>query len=143
MTNEVEELVPLFPPRKVLFREHGETEWKQYHFTILGEPKMLGSDRSSKQLYLILATNIEGFRSTEILGLDLFAAIASAIFTVESLIITLQFTGEIQLRENSEFDRTYESVFFGKRAERMRETFERQAADKRKSDSGDAPVMPE
>jgi hypothetical protein len=137
MTKKTEELVPLLPPRKVLFREHGETKWKQYHFTILGQTKLRGLARSAKPMHLMLATNIDGFRSTEVIGLDLFAAIASAILTVESLIIMLQRTGEIQLREGSDFDMASDSVFFGSRVQKLRETFERHALERKESDSGD------
>jgi hypothetical protein len=143
MNNKAEEMVPLLPPRKVLFRERGETLWKQHHFTILGQIELLELNRSLKPMHLMLTTDIDGFRSTEVIGLDLFAAIASAILTAESLIIMLQRTGEIQLRENSDFDMASDSVFFGSRVQKLRETFEHHASKKKEFDSGDAPLMPE
>lgn len=132
---DAEKLVPLLPSRKVLFREHGEMEWRQHHFTILGQAALLDSPRSSRSMYLMLSTNIDGFRSTEIIGLDLFAAIASAMLTVESLIIMLQQTGEVRLRENFDFDIASDSVFFGGRAKKLREQLKKYIPEDKDPDS--------
>jgi hypothetical protein len=125
MPTEKDELVELLPPRKILFRERGATRWQHYHFTILGRQQLLGSARSSRPMHLQLATNIDGFRSTEVIGLDLFAAVASAMLTAESIIITLQRIGEVRLRSDTEFEIESDSVFFGSRAQVLREAFRR------------------
>ena len=122
--SEYNALVPLLPARKVLFRGRGEAKWTEYTFTILGDEKLLEATRSLKPMHLMLATNMDGFRSTEVIGLDLFATVASAMLTAESLIVMLQRAGEVQLREGTEFDIASDSVFFGQRAQKLREAFE-------------------
>jgi hypothetical protein len=117
-------LVPLLPSRKFKFRKHGEATWKRYEFSILGDKKVLAATRSSRPMHLLLATNIDGFRSTEIVGLDLFAAISSAMLTAESLMIMLGQSGDIELRADVEFDVASDSVFFGDRIQRLRRTLQ-------------------
>lgn len=132
---DAEKLVPLLPSRKVLFRERGEMDWRQHHFTIFGQAALLESPRSSRPMHLMLSTDIDGFRSTEIIGLDLFAAIASAMLTVESLMIMLQHTGEVRLRENSDFDIKSDSVFFGIRVKKLREQLKNYIPEDKDPDS--------
>lgn len=119
--NDLLELVPVFPARKVLFREHESTNWEEYYFAIHCKKALLSPARSNQPLHVMLITNIEGFRSTEVIAFDLFSAIASAMLTAESLMIMLQRTGEIQLREGASFDLASDSVFFGSRVDRLRD----------------------
>jgi hypothetical protein len=117
-------LIPLLPARRVLFKQRGGASWKRHHFTILGDGRLLGAARSLKPMHLVLVTDIDGFRSTEVVGLDLFAAVASAMLTAESIIIMLQHSGEVQLREGTAFEVASDSVFFGNRVEALRQKFE-------------------
>jgi hypothetical protein len=116
------DLVPLLPPRKVLFRQRGQNAWEEHYFTILGHPELLEKDRSTRPMRLILSTTLHGYGSTEILGLDLFAALASAMLSVENMAIRLQRVGELRLREGGDFDVASDSVFFGDRIKQVQES---------------------
>lgn len=108
-----EELIQIFPPRKILFRAHGTTLWRDHSFTILGNKSVLEAKRSSKPMYLLVTSDVEGFRSSEILGFDLFFAMASALLTIESTIFLLQRIGEVHLSDGLEFNAAENSVFYG------------------------------
>lgn len=115
-----EELVPLLPPRIALYREYEKKEWRELHFTILGKKSFLELPRSKEFMSLTLATNIDGFLNTEIPGLDLFAAIASAVLSAESIIVILQRGGELVLRGDTKFAIESDSVFFGPRVDQLK-----------------------
>ena len=119
MASKSDEMVSLLPPRKVLFRQHGQSEWDEHHFTVLGQAEVLGLDRSNKPTRLVLSTSFPGYLSVDILGLDLFAAIASAMLSVDDMILRLHRVGEIQLRDGVNFDVSSDSVFFGDRMKRL------------------------
>jgi hypothetical protein len=119
MESKSDELIALLPPRKVLFRQRGQSEWDKHHFTILGQAEVLGLSRSAKPTRLVLSTSFPGYLSMDILGLDLFAAIASAMLSVDNMILRLCRVGEIQLRYGVNFDVSSDSVFFGDRIQRL------------------------
>jgi hypothetical protein len=124
MIGKPDNLVPLLPPRKVRFRQRGQVEWDQHHFTILGQKELLELDRSVKPMRLVLSTSFPGYLSMDILGLDLFAAIASAMLSVDNMILRLHRVGEIQLRDGVDFDVASDSVFFGERIKRLQESLQ-------------------
>jgi hypothetical protein len=133
-----EGMIPLLPARRVLFRERGQDKWKQYQFKIMGDAKLVEASRSSKPMHLMLVTDIDGFRATEVVALDLFAAVASAMLTADSIIMMLQRTGEVQLRRECSFEAASDSVFFGDRIQALRQKFEAHSLKETESDDGSA-----
>jgi hypothetical protein len=123
-TNSRAALVPLLPSRIVLYRERGKKEWARLRFTILGKKSFLTSARSTQPMQLTLETDVDGFRSVEIAGMDLFSAIASALLSAESILLQQRTMGEVRLNEESEFDVETDAIFFSSRVQRLRQTFE-------------------
>ena len=75
-------------------------------------------------MQLTLETDVDGFRSVEIAGMDLFSAIASALLSAESILLQQRAMGEVRLNEESEFDVETDAIFFSSRVQSLRQTFE-------------------
>jgi len=74
-------------------------------------------------MQLTLETDVDGFRSVEIAGMDLFSAIATALLSAESILLQQRTMGEVRLNEESEFDVETDAIFFSSRVQTLRQTF--------------------
>jgi hypothetical protein len=125
------ELVPLLPPREISFRERGKRTWKRQQFTILGEKSFLEKSRAMRPVHLTLETNVEGFRSVEVVGMDLFLGISSALLSIESLILLLMQSGEVRLPHGEAFNIESDTAFFSSRVTALRESLVTNATRKK------------
>ena len=131
-TREDSALVPIFPSRKIFFRENNKRVWRRHTFTILGKKGYLAPVRASRPMQLTLETDVDGFRLVEIVGLDLFSAIASALLSVESVMLHLRYFGEVRLNETEVFDIETDTVFFSSRVQKLKCSFESRAGPDRR-----------
>jgi hypothetical protein len=69
---------------------------------------------------LILDTDIDGFEKVDIVGSDLFSALASAFFSVDSILLLLKRGGDVRLKKDVPFDVDTDAPFFGKRVQALR-----------------------
>ena len=124
MTNTLKNsgIVPILPSRNIFFRENGKRTWKRYTLTILGKKTYLDPVRSLKPMQLTLETDVDGFYLVDVVGLDLFSAIASALLSVESIILLLGHSGEVRLNKAAPFDIETDTVFFSGRIEKLQRT---------------------
>jgi hypothetical protein len=117
-------LVPLLPSRIVLYRERGKRAWKRLRFTILGKKSFLSASRSTQPMQLTLETDVDGFRSVEIAGMDLFSAIANALLSAETILMQQRHMGEIRINLESTFDIEADTIFFSNRIPKLRRALE-------------------
>ena len=116
------DLVPLLPSREISFREKGKRTWQRKTFTILGKKTYLEKARSSKPVQLTLETDVQGFRFVEVVGIDLYLGIASALLSIESIILQLRHFGDVRLPHEEAFDVETDTVFFSSRVQDLRES---------------------
>ena len=114
------DLIPILPPREISFREAGKRSWKRQTFTILGRKSYLAKARASKPVQLMLETEVQGFRFVEVVGIDLYLGIASALLSIECIILQLRHFGEVRLAHEEAFDIETDTVFFSSRVQDLR-----------------------
>jgi hypothetical protein len=115
-------MIPILPSRKIYFRAHGKRIWKVHTLTVLGKKSCLDPVQSMKPMQLTLETDIEGFRSIQLVGMELYSALTSTLLSIESLIFFLRKDGEVRLNKDLEFEVDVDSIFFGKRLQQLRKS---------------------
>jgi hypothetical protein len=75
-------------------------------------------------MQLTVKSDVDGFRFVEVAGVDLFSAMASAMLSVDSIILQLRHFGEVRINEAAEFDMETDTVFFSSRVQKLRQSFE-------------------
>jgi hypothetical protein len=61
---------------------------------------------------LTLKTDVDGFNSIQIMAMNLFSALTSALLSVESILLILRGSGEVRVRKDLPFDVEADTVFF-------------------------------
>ena len=114
------ELIDLIPKRQFMFREQSAKRWTKHSMRVLGKRAFLSEDRSAQPMQLTVETTIDGFHSVEVVGGDFHIALGNALLVAESILMTLQNTGDIRLPHSDGFDIESDTVFFGKRITGLR-----------------------
>jgi hypothetical protein len=78
--------------------------------------------RSGDSMQLTLETDVDGFRYVEIVGMDLYLALGSAILSIESILLHLRQFGEVNLQRGQAFDPKTDTIFFCDRVKDLTES---------------------